>query len=54
MQQFTTSIPEVILFKHNVFKDSRGSFFESYNLNKIKEVGITATFVQDNQSESSR
>jgi dTDP-4-dehydrorhamnose 3,5-epimerase len=54
MQQFTTSIPEVILFKPNVFKDSRGSFFESYNLNKIKEVGITATFVQDNQSESSR
>ena len=54
MEQFPTSIPEVILFKPNVFKDSRGSFFESYNLNKIKEVGITTTFVQDNQSQSSR
>ena len=54
MLKFPTSIPEVILFKPNVFKDSRGSFYESYNLNKIKEVGITTTFVQDNQSESSR
>lgn len=54
MELFTTSIPEVILFKPRVFADARGSFFESYNQNSIKEVGITCTFVQDNQSQSSK
>lgn len=38
-----------------VFKDERGSFFESFN-EKIFEdtTGITANFVQDNQSQSSK
>lgn len=54
MEVFETSIPEVILFKPQVFQDNRGSFFESYNQNKIKEIGIDAVFVQDNQSFSSK
>jgi len=54
MEIFETSIPEVKLFKPSVFDDARGSFFESYNLNTIKKAGIEATFVQDNQSFSSR
>ena len=32
--------------------DSRGYFMETYNLNDMKENGIEATFVQDNQSMS--
>lgn len=54
MELFETSIPEVILFKPRVFADARGSFFESYNQNTLKTIGITSIFVQDNQSESKR
>lgn len=54
MEVFPTNIPEVILFKPRVFSDARGSFFESYNQNTLKQIGILATFVQDNQSQSSK
>jgi dTDP-4-dehydrorhamnose 3,5-epimerase len=54
MEVLETSIPEVILFKPRVFSDARGSFFESYNQNSIREIGITNIFVQDNQSQSSK
>jgi len=37
-----------------VHGDSRGYFFESYNLNDMKEVGSDITFVQDNQSTSTK
>lgn len=33
-----------------VFKDERGYFMETYNLNDFKEAGIDEEFVQDNQS----
>lgn len=36
----------------SVHGDSRGYFYESYNLNDMKENGIDITFVQDNQSMS--
>jgi dTDP-4-dehydrorhamnose 3,5-epimerase len=52
MEVLQTTIPDVILFRPRIFNDSRGSFFESYNQNTIKEIGITQTFVQDNQSQS--
>ena len=35
-----------------IFADERGSFFESYNQKAFEANGITATFVQDNQSFS--
>ena len=37
-----------------VFGDERGYFMETYNYNDFKEAGIDLTFVQDNQSKSSR
>ena len=37
-----------------VHRDSRGYFVETYNLNDMKEAGIPVTFVQDNQSMSSK
>ena len=37
-----------------VFGDARGYFMETYNYNDFAEQGITQTFVQDNQSSSSR
>ena len=37
-----------------VHGDSRGYFFESYNQNDMKNEGIDITFVQDNQSMSTK
>jgi len=54
MDIFQTTIPDVIHFKPMVFGDNRGSFFESYNLNTLANIGISNVFVQDNQSQSSR
>ena len=54
MEIFETTIPEVKYFKPSVFGDARGTFFESYNQNSFQAVGITANFVQDNQSLSSK
>ena len=37
-----------------VYGDSRGYFYESYNLNDMKEGGFNITFCQDNQSMSTK
>ena len=37
-----------------VFQDERGYFVETYNQNDFKEAGLNMTFVQDNQSKSSK
>ena len=50
----TTEIPDVLIIKPRVFADDRGYFFESYNLEKFTAAGITAKFVQDNESKSAR
>jgi dTDP-4-dehydrorhamnose 3,5-epimerase len=48
-----TTIPEVLLLESEVFRDTRGFFFESFNTQKFKQAtGLTHTFVQDNQSQS--
>jgi dTDP-4-dehydrorhamnose 3,5-epimerase len=47
-----TSVEGVLLLEPKVFGDSRGLFWESYNEQVMAEVGITARFVQDNQSLS--
>lgn len=53
MKAIPLSIPEVILFEPQVFKDERGFFFESYNQKKFEEaIGISVHFVQDNHSKS--
>jgi dTDP-4-dehydrorhamnose 3,5-epimerase len=49
-----TAIPDVVLIRPNVFGDPRGYFFESWEQQKFAAGGITATFVQDNQSRSAR
>lgn len=47
-----TEIEGVIIVEPRVFEDSRGYFFESYNEAEFVANGITARFVQDNQSKS--
>lgn len=48
-----TAFPGLLVFEPKVFEDSRGYFFESYNLNTISEGGVNTVFVQDNQAKSS-
>lgn len=47
-----TDIPGLLIFEPNVFEDSRGYFFESYNEKVFREAGIDFRWVQDNQSSS--
>ncbi|CAA0219786.1 dTDP-4-deoxyrhamnose-3,5-epimerase [Tenacibaculum maritimum] len=49
-----TKIPEVVIIEPTVFGDDRGYFLESFNLEKFKEHIGDITFVQDNESKSSR
>ena len=43
---------DLFILEPQIFKDSRGYFFESYNYNSFKEIGIENIFVQDNHSKS--
>lgn len=47
-----TGIPGLLVFTPQVFEDSRGYFFESYNENTFRKDGIDTRWVQDNQSSS--
>jgi dTDP-4-dehydrorhamnose 3,5-epimerase len=54
MKIIPTPLPDVLLLEPAVFRDQRGFFMESYNQRSFAELGITANFVQDNHSRSSR
>jgi len=49
-----TSLPGVWELQPTIFRDSRGFFLETYNSNEVAALGITETFVQDNQSWSKK
>ena len=50
-----TEIPDLLIIEPNVFGDSRGFFFESYNEKKFMEMtGLQVAFVQDNHSRSKK
>ena len=48
------AIPDVRIIKPDVFRDNRGFFMETYQLQKYGQLGITRPFVQDNHSRSSK
>lgn len=54
MQTLITEIPDVKVIIPDVFKDARGYFVETYNAARYQAAGIEATFVQDNESFSSK
>jgi dTDP-4-dehydrorhamnose 3,5-epimerase len=54
MEILETPLPGLKLIKPDVYADSRGYFFESYNKERFMSHGITTCFVQDNESMSSR
>lgn len=53
MPFISTKIKDVVVFEPRIFTDDRGYFFETYNEKLFNDNGVTAKFVQDNQSKSS-
>ncbi|MDB4096881.1 dTDP-4-dehydrorhamnose 3,5-epimerase [Methylophilaceae bacterium] len=55
MKVTSLKIPDVKLIESDVFEDECGFFYESFNQQKFNEgIGQKITFVQDNQSQSSK
>ena len=48
------ALPGLIQLTPRLFSDARGHFIETYNEATFRAAGITTTFVQDNQSYSTR
>ncbi|MEO0670825.1 MAG: dTDP-4-dehydrorhamnose 3,5-epimerase [Pseudomonadota bacterium] len=46
------ALPDVKLISPKIFRDERGFFSETYNQQTLAELGVAATFVQDNHSLS--
>ena len=53
MNVISTKLAGVLIVEPKVFGDARGFFVETYQDLRYREVGIDATFVQDNRSRSS-
>lgn len=53
MEIIKTDIDGVVIIKPNIYNDSRGYFFESFNENEFKKKVMNIDFVQDNESMSS-
>ncbi len=52
MNIIETSIEGLVVIEPKIWSDDRGYFFESYNSEAFKKLGVDAEFVQDNQSYS--
>ena len=53
MKLTETYIPGLLVIEPDVFRDSRGCFFESFSERKFEELtGLKVDFVQDNESHS--
>ena len=54
MKFIKTEISDVYIIEPSVFGDNRGYFLESYNQKRFEEVVGKTSFVQDNESKSSK
>ena len=54
MERVDLAIVGACILRPKVFTDPRGFFMETYNKRVVDGLGITAEFVQDNHSRSSR
>ncbi|MBN2668718.1 MAG: dTDP-4-dehydrorhamnose 3,5-epimerase [Bacteroidales bacterium] len=53
MKVLTTKIHGLLIIEPDVYKDHRGYFFESYQIDRFKAEGIEQRFIQDNEAFSS-
>lgn len=54
MELIKTELPGVVMLRPKVFGDARGFFYECYNEKTFRDLGIDASFFQDNHSRSSK
>lgn len=54
MNVMPTPLNDLFLIEPKVFGDHRGFFIETYQEKRYQEMGLKATFVQDNRSRSQR
>jgi dTDP-4-dehydrorhamnose 3,5-epimerase len=54
MKFHKTPIEGLVVIEPSVYSDERGSFMETYNRSLFIAAGITAEFIQDNQSVSKK
>ena len=55
MKSISTAIADVFILEPKVYGDTRGFFFESFNVRAFAEAtGLDVNFVQDNHSRSAR
>jgi dTDP-4-dehydrorhamnose 3,5-epimerase len=54
MEIHSTKFNEVVVISPRVFRDPRGYFFETFQAERYKEIGIACDFVQDNLSYSKK
>jgi len=47
-----TDLPGVLLIEPRLLRDARGCVFESYHRDRYAQMGVAASFVQDNHSHS--
>ena len=52
MNIIKTKIEGLLIVEPRVFKDERGYFFENYQIERYKSLGINADFIQDNEAYS--
>jgi dTDP-4-dehydrorhamnose 3,5-epimerase len=50
MQVIKTKLPGVLIIEPRIFNDTRGYFFETYEMQRYQQHGIPAVFLQDNLS----
>jgi len=54
MKVIETSIPDLLVLEPKIWSDDRGYFFESYNEEKLRSLGIHYHWIQDNEALSSK
>ena len=54
MNLIKTTLDGLVLFKSTIIKDNRGYFMESYHQKNINKLIGNVSFVQDNESESTK
>ncbi|USD29087.1 dTDP-4-dehydrorhamnose 3,5-epimerase [Pseudoalteromonas sp. SCSIO 43201] len=54
MKVIKTNIDGLLIIEPEVFGDERGYFYEMYQAERYKSLGILENFIQDNRSSSSR
>ena len=54
MKVIETALPGTLSLEPQVFGDSRGFFYESYNASRYRDAGIASNFIQTNVSRSAK